>query len=174
MENLLYFQIGEKRLEEIRQVIVEILRDGGAKCGLLMDVNGNLMVRKGFTLIREIESLCVLIAATRRTTREMARILGQDDISIIFHQGTGDHVHSTDVGKNAVLTLLFDDRADIAALQRVVRERLPDLERLLQPEPGLETAELGEMKNLKARAEDKLGKVLGTPPKAPTAKPPKG
>ena len=101
-------------MAKIRDVIVDVLRESGAKCGLLIEPNGRLLVRKGFTLIREIENLAVLIAASRATTQAIGKILGQEEISVIFHQGSGDHIHSADVGDQAILTLIFDDRADLS------------------------------------------------------------
>lgn len=131
MERMLYLQISEARMEEMRNEIVEILRESGAKCGLLIDSSGYLLIRKGFSLIQEIESLCALIAASRASTREIARILDQEEISVIYHQGSGDHIHSTDVGKHAILTLIFDDRADLATIRKVVTQRIGVIDELL-------------------------------------------
>ncbi len=156
MEPILYLQISEARMEEIRRLIVDILRDSGAKCGILIDTSGHPLVRKGFTLIREIDNLCALIAASRATTRAIARILGQDEISVIFHQGAGDHLHSTDVGERAILTLIFDDRADLAQIQAVASERVRLLIPMLEPEAGGEDKAAAGLENLQDRADKRL------------------
>lgn len=160
MDNLLFLQISESRMEEIRKIIVEMLRASGAKCGLLIDASGHLLVRKGFTLLREIENLCVLISASRATTRAIAQILGQEEISVIFHQGAGEHIHSTDVGDQAIMTLVFDDRADLARLQRVAREGARRIAPLLAAEadPG-KTANLN-VENLGSEADKKLDELF--------------
>lgn len=160
MEPLLYLQISESRMEEIRRIVVEILRDSGAKCGILIDASGHLLIRKGFTLIREIENLCALIAASRASTRAIARILGQDEISVIFHQGSGDHIHSTDVGSRAILTLIFDDRADLAQIQKVASERVRQIGPLLEPDENLENHDATAIENLKDEADKKMGALL--------------
>lgn len=159
MKELLYLKLGEARMDKIRAVIVEILRESGAKCGLLIDVGGYPLVRKGFTLIREIEALCTLIVASRATTREIARILGQDEISVVYHQGAGDHIHSIDIGDLAILTILFDDRADLDRIREVTRRRAAELSALLvgagdsaEPSPRIE--------NLKSFADKALDELL--------------
>jgi len=159
MKELLYLHISEPQMQKIRVVIVEILRESGAKCGLLIDVGGYPLVRKGFTLIRDIEALCALIAASRATTREIARILGQDEISVVYHQGAGDHIHSIDIADQAILTILFDDRADLDRIREVTRRRAVELEDLLagardksEPPPRIE--------NLKSFADKALDELL--------------
>lgn len=161
MEKLLYLEVSEDRMEAIRRVVVDILRDSGAKCGLLIDLSGHLLIRKGFTLIREIENLCVLLAAQRATTREIAQILGQEEISVIYHQGSGDHIHTSDVGDLAIFTLLFDDRADLATIQGVVARRLPEIARLLTEPEREERPDNSRIQNLRSQADKSLDQLFG-------------
>lgn len=152
-ERLLYLQISESVMERLREQIVEILRESGAKCGILTDRSGHILIRKGFTLIREIENLCALIAASRATTREIARILGQDKISVIFHQGAGDQIHSIDVGDHAILALLCDDRAELARLQSVVSQKVPVIAELLASALAEAATTVTKIENLTAEAD---------------------
>lgn len=161
MERLLYLEVSEERMEAIRNIIVEILRDSGAKCGLLIDLSGHLLIRKGFTLIREIENLCVLIAAQRATTREIAQILGQEEISVIYHQGSGDHIHTSDVGQSAIFTLLFDDRADLAKVQEIASHRIPEIARLLAESEPDQRPDTSRIQNLRTQADKSLDQLLG-------------
>jgi predicted regulator of Ras-like GTPase activity (Roadblock/LC7/MglB family) len=161
MDRLLYLEVSEERMEAIRKIVIEVLRDSGAKCGLLIDVTGHLLIRKGFTLIREIENLCVLIAAQRATTREIARVLGQEEISVIYHQGSGDHIHTTDVGSMAIFTLLFDERADLLELQRVVNRRIPDIVALLGEAGHPPGAEPSKIQDLRSQADKSLNEMFG-------------
>lgn len=167
MDKLLYLEVSENRMEEIRRIIVDILRDSGAKCGLLIDLSGHLLVRKGFTLIREIENLCVLIAAQRATTRAIARILGQEDISVIYHQGSGDHIHTTDVGDQAIFTLLFDDRADLAVIQRVTSRGVPQIAALLTEGGEAPASALTSIQNLQMQADKSLDRLFDSIPGHP-------
>ena len=164
MEEFLYLQISESRMDEIRKIVVGILRDSGAKCGLLMDSGGRLLIRKGFTLIREIDSLCALIAAQRATTREIAKILGQQNLSVVFYQGSGDHLHSTDVGDRAILTLIFDDRADLSKIQKIASERVSKIEPLLKPADGEDAGKKPGIDNLRLQADKRLDVILGSTP----------
>ncbi len=164
MERLLYLEVSEQRMEAIRRIIVEILRDSRAKCGLLIDPSGHLLIRKGFTLIREIENLCVLIAAQRATTREIAQILGQDDVSVIYHQGSGDHIHTSDIGKSAIFTLLYDDRADLAEIQEVTTRRLPEIAQILAESEPDQSSGNSRIQNLRSQADKSLDQLLSTGP----------
>jgi hypothetical protein len=166
VEKLLYLEVSEERMEAIRKIIVEILRDSRAKCGLLIDPSGHLLIRKGFTLIREIENLCVLIAAQRATTREIAHILGQDEISVIYHQGSGDHLHTSDVGKIAIFTLLYDDRADLANVQEITARRLPEIARILTESEPAQRSDISRIQNLRSQADKSLDQLLGASPSA--------
>lgn len=159
MDSLLCLQISESRMEEIRKIIIDILRQSGAKCGLLIDSSGNLLIRKGFTLIREIDNLCALISASRATTQAISAILGQK-ISMIFHQGAGDHIHNTDVGDLAILTLIFDDRASLSQIRDVTLEYAPKLRDLLE-DCDLDPDHVrGGIEKLQARADKMLEGVF--------------
>jgi predicted regulator of Ras-like GTPase activity (Roadblock/LC7/MglB family) len=161
-DRLLFLQVSEERMEAIRNIVIEVLRDSGAKCGLLIDVSGHLLIRKGFTLIREVENLCVLIAAQRATTREIGRVLGQEEISVIYHQGSGDHIHTTDVGSVAIFTLLFDDRADLFQLQRAVNRRVPEIAALLSDSGGPKGVEPSKIQDLRSQADKSLSEMFGS------------
>ena len=139
------------------------MRESGAKCGILLDASGSLLVRKGFTLIREIENLCALIAASRATTQAIAQILGQNEISVIFHQGMGDHIHTTDVGEKAMLTLIFDDRADLDEIHKVASKRVAELIPLLETTTESGAAHPLKIENLRSEADKKLGSLFPTP-----------
>lgn len=131
--------ISPKSLNQIREIIVEILKESGAKCGLLIDSSGQLLIRTGFSVIQEIDNLCVLIAASRATSRAIGAILGQEHITVIFHQGSGDHLHSTDIEDRAILTLIFDDRAELSRLQNAAQAKAGHIAALLEEdrdEPG--------------------------------------
>jgi predicted regulator of Ras-like GTPase activity (Roadblock/LC7/MglB family) len=163
MDSMLYLQVSEEKVEKIRNIIIEILRESGAKCGLLIDSTGHLIVRKGFTLIREIENLCVLIAANRATTRAIAQILGQPDLSVIYHQGAGDHIHSSDISDLAILALLFDERANLDQIHKVTSAHAAEIATLLQPEPvGEGETKVEGIQNLKSAADKKLEELFDT------------
>lgn len=159
MDSMLYLQVSESRVEEIRKIIVEILRESGAKCGLLLDSGGHMIVRKGFTLLRDIENLCVLIAANRAATRAIAQLLGQPDLSVIYHQGQGDHIHSSDVGEDAILALLFDDRANLDEIHKVTSQHAPAIAALLQAEEENEE-KIEPIQNIKGEADKKLQELF--------------
>lgn len=155
--------ISPKSLNKIREIIVEILKQSGAKCGLLIDSAGQLLVRTGFSVIQEIEDLCVLIAASRATSRAIGAILGQEHITVIFHQGSGDHLHSTDVEDRAILTLIFDDRADLSRLQSVAQAEAGRIATLLaedhdDPEDARERAR--GLEDVGRRADKRLETVF--------------
>lgn len=160
VDRLLYLEVSEERMESIRKIIVEVLRDCEAKCGLLIDLSGHLLIRKGFTLIREIENLCVLIAAQRATTREIAHILGQNDISVFYHQGSGDHLHTSDVGNQAIFALLFDDRAELDQIQRVTSTRVPEIAALLAEGRDRPDGVNSSIQNLQAEADKSLDQLF--------------
>lgn len=89
----------------------------GARCALLIDKEGHIVTRRGDVVQASVESISALVAGTFAATREMARLLGEDQFTTMFHQGGRDSIQVSLVGDRALFAMVFDDRTNLGLVR---------------------------------------------------------
>jgi len=123
--------IYEEQIEKIEGALKRLIKDAQAKCVLLVDKDGHLITRQGFTQSLDTTALAALLAGSFASTREIARLVGEPEFSVLFHQGKKDHIHITLVGERTILAVIFDDRTTIGMVRLYAKETSEDLETIL-------------------------------------------
>lgn len=100
--------ISKDLIEKISNVLdSELLRGAGADCTLLVDRGGNLIATRGDPANLDVVALAALSAANFGATAELAKLIGEDDFSLLFHKGKNENMHFTSVGGGFILITLF-------------------------------------------------------------------
>ncbi len=121
----------EDSMAKINKVLMNILKQSDAKCSILVDQDGKCMAKKGFTKTIDTDALSALIAGAFSSTRAMAKLVGEKDFSVLFHQGNKDHIHNILVDDDTILTVIFDDRTTIGMVRLYSKESAQDLKEIL-------------------------------------------
>jgi predicted regulator of Ras-like GTPase activity (Roadblock/LC7/MglB family) len=153
----------EEDIEKINKVLEEFLKLSGSKSNLLIDKDGHLITKAGQTGSYDLPTVSALVAGSFAATREMARLLGEEEFSVLFHQGKRDNVQLTLVGERTILATLFDNRTTIGMVRLYTREAAVKLGKLFKEAqsrrgaPGKET--IGEKfgEEAKGRLDDFFG-----------------
>lgn len=118
-ENLILY---EEEISRIDKVLSRLIKGAEAKCALLVDKDGHLITRQGFTHSLDTTALAALLAGSFASTREIARLVGEPEFSVLFHQGKRDHIHISLVGERTILVVIFDDRTTIGMVRLYAKE----------------------------------------------------
>lgn len=113
-------------------VMSKLLKGSEAKCALLVDKDGHLISRHGFTQTLDTTALAALMAGSFASTAEIARLVGELEFSVLFHQGKKDHIHMNLVGERSILAVVFDDRTTIGMVRLYAREAAEELEQVFE------------------------------------------
>lgn len=124
--------IYEEEINEIDTLISKMLKGAEAKCALLVDKDGHLVTRQGFTHSLDTTALAALLAGSFASTREIARLVGETEFSVLFHQGKRDHIHMSLVGDRSILVVIFDDRTTIGMVRLYAKETALELSKIFQ------------------------------------------
>jgi predicted regulator of Ras-like GTPase activity (Roadblock/LC7/MglB family) len=108
--------------DRIDRALLELLKKAEARCALLVQQNGRLLAQRGRTEGLNVEGLAALVAGCFATTREMARLLGEPEFSVLFNQGQSEHIHNLLVDDETILTVLFDQRTTIGMVRLYSKE----------------------------------------------------
>mgnify|MGYP000892652996 CR=1 FL=1 len=103
-------------------VLDEFLNDSQARAALLVDRDGHLVTKKGAMGSFDPDSLAALVAGSFAATRELAKLLGESEFSVIFHQGRNEHIHIGLAAERSLLVILFDDRTTVGMVRVYCQE----------------------------------------------------
>ena len=141
-DRLVFYENDVERLDEKLDSFLEL---SGAHSAMLIDREGHLVTRRGEPLSSPVESIAALIAGSFAATREMARLLGENEFTTMHHQGERDSIQLHLVGERTLFVILFDDRTNLGLVRFYAQETCVQLaeimEELLEREPD-ETMEL--------------------------------
>ncbi len=138
--------IYEEQIRKIEKALSRLIKDAQAKCVLLVDKDGHLITRQGFTQSLDTTALAALLAGSFASTREIARLVGEPEFSVLFHQGKKDHIHITLVGERTILAVIFDDRTTIGMVRLYAKETAENLERVFSSASHRDRQTEGEKK----------------------------
>lgn len=139
----------EKEFLDFRSVLQKILENSFAKVVFLIDKNGSLMASAGETDKFDTTSLASLAAGNIAATGGLASLIGENEFSILFHEGERDNMHISVVANRLILVVIFDRRSSVGLVRLRTRKASVDLERILQEmDAGARREEEGDIEEL--------------------------
>ena len=107
---------------KILAVLQRLVRDANAKGIFLVDKNGQLVAEAGEMRGIDTTSLASLTAGSIAATGGLAKIIGEDEFPIHFHQGQRDNLHITLVAGRIILVVVFDERSSLGLVRLRVKK----------------------------------------------------
>ncbi len=129
--------------QKILVVVNRLVRDANAKGVFVVDKNGHLMAEAGELIGIDSTSLASLTAGCIAATGGLAKIVGEDEFPVHYHQGQRDNLHITLVGSRIILVVIFDDRSSLGLVRLRVKKAgvqlakvFEEIEKKTEPESG--------------------------------------
>jgi predicted regulator of Ras-like GTPase activity (Roadblock/LC7/MglB family) len=120
--------IYDEEFQKIRQALQRLLQDASANLVFLVDKNGQQIAAVGDMSSLDTTSLASLTAGNVAATDGLARLIGEKEFSILFHEGEKDNIHISIVAGRVILVVIFDDRASLGLVRLRVRRATAELE----------------------------------------------
>lgn len=155
----------EAEMTRIREVLNDLLRLSNASCALLVDKEGHLVAQHGNAEALSADTISALVAGSFAATREMARLLGEDEFSVMFHQGQRDNIQLNLVGDRTILTVIFDDRTTVGMVRLYANEASARLADVFADAANAEPSEEESMPigdDYESGARDRLDSLFGS------------
>src|SRR5512137_2917744 len=99
--------ITKKDLEEITHCLERMVSSSSAHSVLLIARSGQLIANHGDTLDIDISALSALTAANFGATAEIAKLLGEEEFTLLFHKGRSENVYFSAIGEHVIMVTLF-------------------------------------------------------------------
>ena len=108
--------------KRILSIIQRLVRDANAKGIFIVDKAGQLVAEAGEMGSVDSTSLASLTAGCIAATSGLAKIVGEEEFPIHFHQGQRDNLHVTLVGERMILVVVFDERSSLGLVRLRVKK----------------------------------------------------
>src|SRR5215831_9236528 len=124
------FVLYEEEFRQLEEALRRLRQEANAKAVFLIDKNGQQIAAAGEIEQFDTTSLASLTAGNVAATDGLAKLIGEREFSVLFHEGQQDHIHISIVAKRAILVVIFDDRSSLGLVRLRVRRASGELEKI--------------------------------------------
>jgi predicted regulator of Ras-like GTPase activity (Roadblock/LC7/MglB family) len=111
--------------EDFRKVLAvtqRLVKDANAKGVFVVDRNGQMISEAGEMRGVDTTSLASLTAGSVAATGGLAKIVGEEEFPVHFHQGQRDNLHITLIAGRIILVVIFDGRSSLGLVRLRVKK----------------------------------------------------
>ena len=124
------FVLFDEEFQQIKEVIGRLKADAQAKVVFIVDKNGQQIAAQGDLESLDTTSLASLTAGNVAATDGLAKLIGEKEFPVLFHEGEKDNVYIAIVDQRVILVIIFDEHSSLGLVRLRVRKATQDLERV--------------------------------------------
>src|SRR5207302_7222673 len=113
--------------QQIKDTLQRLQDDSNSKIVFLVDKNGQQIAVHGEIENLDATSLASLTAGNVAATDGLAKLIGEKEFSILFHEGERDNIHISIVAQRVILVVIFDNRSSLGLVRLRVKEASSEL-----------------------------------------------
>ncbi|MEP6802160.1 MAG: roadblock/LC7 domain-containing protein [Acidobacteriota bacterium] len=122
----------DEEFQKIKNALGRLREDANANVVFLVDKNGQQIAAVGDLTSLDTTSLASLTAGNVAATDGLARLIGEKEFSILFHEGEKDNIHISIVALRVILVVIFDERSSLGLVRLRVRRATGELDRIFE------------------------------------------
>ena len=97
------FILDENYYTTLKSDLDDFLESSEANAVMLCDRGGNIIVHTGESVDEAIDIISALVAGAFAATKELAKVLGEEEFTAIFHQGVNTSIFISAVGEEVLV-----------------------------------------------------------------------
>ena len=117
----------EEEYQQIKDTLHRLQVDSNAKIVFLVDKNGQQIATQGDMKGVDATSLASLTAGNVAATDGLAKLIGEKEFSILFHEGEKDNIHISIVAQRVILVVIFDEKSSLGLVRLRVKKASNEL-----------------------------------------------
>ena len=122
----------EEEYQQIKEVLARLQTDSNSKIVFLVDKNGQQIAAHGDMRGVDATSLASLTAGNVAATDGLAKLIGEKEFSILFHEGERDNIHISLVAQRVILVVIFDEKSSLGLVRLRVKKASQELEKVFE------------------------------------------
>jgi len=120
-----YGVVSQEQLEKIDEILAEKLIKIGVDCVIVIDMAGNIITAKDNGRSKyDVYSFAALAAGNFATVDAMAKLVGEQEFSLLFHKGTDCNIHFSKIDDELLLISMFGKDISLGFLRLNVIEAI--------------------------------------------------
>jgi predicted regulator of Ras-like GTPase activity (Roadblock/LC7/MglB family) len=155
--------LSETDAEQLGALLNSFVVETHAHCALLCDRSGRLLIKSGDTGSMDNVTFASLVAGDFAASDQLARLLGEDEFSSLYHAGQGRSMFLADVSGYSILAAIFDTKTTLGMIRLKSRTTVPRLvavfDEIANRPP--QAVGFGMDNNWMAEAEDEIDRLFG-------------
>ncbi|MGB9749389.1 MAG: roadblock/LC7 domain-containing protein [Caldisericia bacterium] len=159
-EGLVSVVISDEDLKRIDDYLAQTLADSQAKNILLTDRSGQLITKHGSISRRDASNISALSAGLFSATNELAKLLGEKEFTVTFHQGEEANIHISLLVPQILLVIVFDNRAPIGAIRFWSKKISSEISPFLKNVQTVKDRKIEEKEGFEEEIENKLDNLF--------------
>lgn len=117
------YTLDQDQLDKIENVLHKDLVDSGVHSVLLIDMAGNIIAKAdNGRCDHDVYSLAALASANFAAVDTMAKIVGEQEFSLLFHKGENENIHFSKIQNDFLLITIFGKDVSLGLLRLKVAE----------------------------------------------------
>ena len=145
----------------ITALLQRFLFDANARCALLVDRTGQLVATVGEQPTFDPTAFATLTAADFSANDQLARLIGENDFTSLFHQGEKESMYLADIARRVILVVLFDNRTTLGLVRLKMKQTVDELTKLFeQVFARSQSGQGSSQQNILAGADDEIDKLF--------------
>src|SRR3954452_20351302 len=117
----------DEEFRKIKESLSRLASDANANVVFLVDKNGQQIAAVGDLQTLDTTSLASLTAGNVAATDGLARLIGEKEFSILFHEGERDNIHISIVAQRVILVVIFDNQSSLGLVRLRVKKASAEL-----------------------------------------------
>ncbi len=115
----------QDQLEKTEAILETDLAASGVTVALLVDMAGHIIAKScGKERRNGVYSLAALAAGNFGAVNAMAKIVGEDEFSLLFHKGREENLHFSKVSDELLLIAIFGNGVSLGFLRLKIAEAI--------------------------------------------------
>ena len=120
----------EEEYKVLQEIITRLQTESSSKVVFLVDKNGQQIAASGDVRSIDATSLASLTAGNVAATDGLAKLIGEKEFTLLFHEGEKDNLHISIVGKRGILVVIFDQSSSLALVRLRVKKSSQELQEI--------------------------------------------
>jgi predicted regulator of Ras-like GTPase activity (Roadblock/LC7/MglB family) len=122
----------EEEFQRLDTALKKLRQEANARAIFLIDRTGQQIAAAGEVDQFDTTSLASLTAGNVAATDGLAKLIGEREFSVLFHEGQRDHIHISIVAKRAILLVIFDERSSLGLVRLRVKRSNQEMEQIFE------------------------------------------
>ena len=127
-----YMEVYEEEFDRLEAALRRLRYDSNARAVFLIDKNGQQIAAAGEVEEFDTTSLASLTAGNVAATDGLAKLIGEREFSVLFHEGQRDHIHISIVARRAILLVIFDERSSLGLVRLRVKRASVEMDEIFE------------------------------------------